>query len=94
MVSKTETETSVVYDHIEGVYRVWTNYRPHIAKFDREDRALVVDRGEDWAQYLVPANQFDIRKGFKSRRTYTAEERAEMARTARERFGHTDPAGD
>lgn len=82
MATRDETETSVVYDLTARVYRVWTNYGPHRRKFlamVEEGRAeLVVDDGEVLS-ILVPDSEYDLRRGFKTKRAPMSDEQRAAA---------------
>lgn len=79
-MSKTEeTETTVTYDHQEKVYLIWTNYRPHLNKFRKDERAINGLQGEDWGEFTIPADKFSIVRGFKSIRNLSPEQKAAAA---------------
>lgn len=87
MAAIDETETTVVYDHRDKVYRVWTNYQPHIRKFDKDDRATRTGGDDTQATFTVSADDFNITGGFRRRVSMTEEQRknlAERMRTIRE----------
>lgn len=85
-----EQETTVVYDHSEKVYRIFSTYAPHIRKFTADKRAKLIDSGEEWATFEVLADDFDIKKAFRNKRKLTDEQREELA----ERFRRVREAKD
>ena len=87
MATTSEMETTVTYDHQEGLYRIWSSYRPHIRKFQNDSRATEAKSGEEFSEFTIPADQFDVTKGFKRRFTMSDEQKqaaADRLRKARE----------
>lgn len=87
MTAIDETETTVVYDHRDKVYRVWANYQPHIRKFDKDCRASRTGGDDTQATFVVSAEDFNITGGFRRRVSMTEEQRkkaAERLRAVRE----------
>lgn len=79
MAGYSEIETTVTYDHQEKMYRIWTNYRPHINKFKQNENVTIEEEGEDYAMFLISSEHYDIRKGFKFKRKLTDEQRRELS---------------
>lgn len=79
MATRDEMETTVVYDHAAQKYRVWSSYRPHISKFLGDERVRVLGQGNDWAEFEIPAEVYDVRNGFKRRMNLSDEQREAAA---------------
>ena len=78
MASRDETETTVVYDHGDKVYRVWTNYGPHVRKFTglvESGRATLIESDDESVSVNVPASEYDAGRGVKTKRVMTEEQR-------------------
>lgn len=90
MATREEQETTVTGNRKEGIWYVWTADPVHKRKFERavaEGRAILVESGEDWAEFKVKAKDYDPAGGFKRRRMELTDaeraERAERLRAAR-----------
>ena len=79
MASRDEMETVVVYDHAAQKCRVFSSYRPHISRFKSDERVRVLRVGEDFGEFEIPAEVYEIRNGFKRRMNWSDEQRQAAA---------------
>ena len=82
MAARDETETHVSYDFVAGVYRVWTNYGPHRRRFLAmvgEGRVTLVSDDGGELSVTIPDSEFDVRRGFKTKRAPMSDEQRAAA---------------
>lgn len=75
MATLDEQETTVTYTRADNVVRIYTAVPRHIRALRGNDRATETRSGDDWAEFTVPATEFDPVKGFKRRVTMSDEQR-------------------
>ena len=84
-----EQETTITSTRGDEWVYIFTANPFHIAKLDKDDRAICTNRSSDpdepWANYKVPVKHWNPLGGFKRR--VSEEQRRAMSERARERFG-------
>ena len=78
-----ERETIVNASDGDGVVRIWTAQRKHITRMRRNDSfaetATGYHGGTEWAEFTIPASDWNPASGAKRKRNLTDEQRQALA---------------
>ena len=78
-----ERETTVNASDGDGVVRIWTAQRKHITRMRRHDSftetATGYHGGTEWAEFTIPASDWNPASGAKRKRNLTDEQRQALA---------------
>lgn len=78
-----ERETSITTSDGDGMVRIWTAQRAYITRMKRNPAFILVDEGtyegSPWADFRIPADQWNPATGAKRKRTMTDEQKAATA---------------
>ena len=91
-----ERETTVTMSDGDPLVRIWTCQRPTITRLRKKPEAFLevasgYDGTREWAEFIIPAERFNLARGAKGRRTLTEEQREQLAERARKTFGRPKP---
>lgn len=78
-----ERETTVNASDGDGVVRIWTAQRKHITRMRRHgsfaETATGYHGGTEWAEFTIPASDWNPASGAKRKRNLTDEQRQALA---------------
>lgn len=76
MTAIEEQETSVTFARNDDVVYIWTSNTVHLRKLRKDARVTETSGNEDFGQFTVPVENYDVLKGLKTKRSFTPEQRA------------------